>query len=58
MVNMGNKMKAEEIEEMMKEADAKGEGILDIEAFCQRLCPPKPDPKAKKGKKGRKKKKK
>lgn len=35
-------MKPEEIDELMKEADTKGDGKIYIEDVCQRLCPPKP----------------
>ena len=41
MMNMGTKMTVEQIEDFMKEADPKGEGAIDIEELCQRLCPPK-----------------
>ena len=41
MTNMGQKMTIEQLEELMKEADPKGEGAFDIEDICQRLCPPK-----------------
>ena len=41
MKNLGNKMTDEELEEMMKEADPKGEGIIDINEFADRICPPK-----------------
>ena len=41
MMNMGNKMLAEELEEMMKEADPKNEGFVDIMEFAERICPPK-----------------
>ena len=41
MMNMGNKMTADELEEMMKDADPKGEGEVDIMEFADRLCPPK-----------------
>lgn len=41
MKNMGKKLSADEIDEMMKIADAKGDGSVDIEEFCQTLCPPK-----------------
>ena len=41
MKNMGSKMTQEQLDEMMKEADSKGDGSVDIEEFCQRLCPPK-----------------
>ena len=40
-MNLGSKMKLEEVEDLMKEADPKGEGAIDIEDFAQRLCPPK-----------------
>lgn len=39
---MGNKMKLEDLEELMKEADPKGDGTVDIEEFAKRLCPTKP----------------
>ena len=42
LMNMGNKMTSEEIEELMKEADPKGEGSVDIAEFAERICPPKP----------------
>ncbi len=42
---MGTKMKLEEIEEMMKHADPKGEGNVSIEEFAISLCPPKIIPK-------------
>ena len=41
MKNLGTKMSDEELEEMMKEADPKGEGIVDILEFADRICPPK-----------------
>eukprot|EP00349_Pseudokeronopsis_sp_Brazil_P008187 CAMPEP_0202965834 /NCGR_PEP_ID=MMETSP1396-20130829/9936_1 /ASSEMBLY_ACC=CAM_ASM_000872 /TAXON_ID= /ORGANISM="Pseudokeronopsis sp., Strain Brazil" /LENGTH=203 /DNA_ID=CAMNT_0049688957 /DNA_START=116 /DNA_END=727 /DNA_ORIENTATION=+ len=53
MMNMGSKFNLEQIEEMMKEADPKGEGFIDIEEFAHRLCPPKVVAKKKKGKKKR-----
>ena len=34
MKNMGTKMTADQLEEMMKEADSKGDGSVDIEEFC------------------------
>jgi len=34
MRNLGAKMTADELEEMMKEADSKGDGSVDIEEFC------------------------
>ena len=41
MMNLGSKMSLEEVEDLMKEADPKGEGAINIEDFAQRLCPPK-----------------
>ena len=38
---MGSKMKSDEIDEMMKLADPKGEGSVDIMEFAESLCPPK-----------------
>ena len=40
MLNMGGKMSAEDLEEMVKMAG--GDGTINIEEFCQALCPPKP----------------
>ncbi len=42
MKNLGMKMTQEQLDELMKEADGKNEGKVDIEELCQRLCPPKP----------------
>ena len=41
MANMGSKMSAEEIEDLMKEIDTAGDGFIHIEEMAQRLCPPK-----------------
>ena len=41
MTNLGLKMKADELEELMKLADPKGEGNVDIEAFAEAISPPK-----------------
>ena len=41
MMTMGRKMTLEEFDDLMKEADPKGEGMVDIEEFSQRLCPAK-----------------
>ena len=39
MLNMGSKMKPEEFDEMMKMGGSDGQ--INIEEFCQALCPPK-----------------
>ena len=41
MMNMGNKMNAEEIEELVKEVDPKNDGVINIADMADRLCPPK-----------------
>lgn len=41
MRNLGAKMTPEQLEELMKEADGKNEGKVDIDELAQRLCPPK-----------------
>ena len=41
MMNMGNKMTSEDLEELMKEADPKGDGAVDIADFADRMCPAK-----------------
>lgn len=41
MKNLGQKMTQEQLDEMMEEADAKGEGAVDMETFGQRICPAK-----------------
>ena len=41
MLNMGNRMTEGELEEMMKEADPKNEGFVDIMEFADRISPPK-----------------
>ena len=43
MMTLGSKMTEEEVEELLKEADPKGEGQIDIEEFSKLLCPPKDD---------------
>ena len=50
MMNLGTKLKLEEVEELMKEADPKGEGAIDLEDFAERMCPPKGKAKKSKGK--------
>ena len=42
MMNMGNKMTLEELEDLMGEADPKGDGIIDVDEFAKKMCPPKP----------------
>ena len=39
MLNMGSKMSAEEFDDMMKMGGSDGQ--INIEEFCQALCPPK-----------------
>jgi len=34
MKNMGSKLSQDEIEEMMKIADPKGDGSVDLDEFC------------------------
>ena len=41
MANMGSKMTNEQIEELMKEVDTRGDGYIYIDEMAQRLCPPK-----------------
>lgn len=41
LMNMGSRMKLEDLEELMKEADPKGDGTVDIEELAIRLCPAK-----------------
>jgi Ca2+-binding EF-hand superfamily protein len=41
VMNLGAKMKLEDAEDFMKEADPKGDGSVDIEELATRLCPPK-----------------
>merc|ERR1719263_440815 len=40
MLNLGNCMTSDEVDDLMKEADPKGEGAVDIAEFADRLCPP------------------
>ena len=47
MLNMGSKMTAEEIDEMIKEAGGDSSGVIDIQSFCERLCPVVPPEKKK-----------
>ena len=41
MTNLGLKMKQEDLDELMKVADPKGEGVIEIADFADSLCPPK-----------------
>ena len=41
MANMGSKMTNEDIEEMMKAVDTRGDGFIYIDEMAQHLCPPK-----------------
>ena len=41
MMTMGSKMSSDEFDVMLNEADPKGDGMVDIDEFSQRLCPPK-----------------
>ena len=40
MMNLAG-MQLEEVEEMIKVADPKGEGVIDIMDFADQICPPK-----------------
>ena len=40
MMNLAH-MTADEVEEMIKVADPKGEGFIDILDFADSICPPK-----------------
>ena len=41
MTGLGSRMNDEEVEELMKEADPRGDGVVDIAELAERLCPPK-----------------
>ena len=41
LMNMGQKMSADELEELMKVADPGKEGVVNIAEFADALCPPK-----------------
>ena len=45
LTTMGAKFTEEEAEEFMKEADSKNDGVVNIEALAQRLCPVPKEPK-------------
>ena len=40
-MNLGSKLDSEKTDEMIKAADPKGEGVVDVEEFADYLCPPK-----------------
>ena len=42
---MGSKYSEEEAEELIKEADPKNEGSVNIEAFAAKMCPVPKEPK-------------
>ena len=41
MSTLGMKMQPEDLEELMKIADPKGEGKIDLDDFAESLCPPR-----------------
>ena len=41
MANMGSKMTAEEIEDLIKVVDTQGDGYIDIAEMAECLCPAK-----------------
>ena len=41
MMNMGNKLQGEELDEFMKFADPKNEGVITIAELAEAMCPPK-----------------
>ena len=41
MKTMGKKLMENEVDEMMEEADPKGEGVVNMEEFGQKICPAK-----------------
>mmetsp|Transcript_10273 Transcript_10273/g.9080 ORF Transcript_10273/g.9080 Transcript_10273/m.9080 type:complete len:226 (+) Transcript_10273:11-688(+) len=45
LTTMGMKFNEEEAEELIKEADAKNDGIVNIEAFATKMCPQPKEPK-------------
>jgi Ca2+-binding EF-hand superfamily protein len=42
LMNLASKMTLEDAEELMKEADPKGDGSVDLKELSERLCPLKP----------------
>ena len=45
LTTMGQKFSEEEAEELIKEADPKNDGVVNIETFAQKLCPQPKEPK-------------
>ena len=45
LTTMGSKFTPEEADEMIKEADPKNDGVVNIEAFAAKLCPVPKEPK-------------
>ena len=41
MANMGSKMTAEEIEDLIKVVDTRGDGFIYLDEMAECLCPPK-----------------
>ena len=41
MANMGSKMTAEEIEDLIKVVDTRGDGYIYLDEMAECLCPPK-----------------
>ncbi len=39
MLNLGNGMQPDEIDAMIKEAGGDATGVIEIDSFCDRLCP-------------------
>ena len=44
---MGIKLNAEDIDAMIKEAGGDTTGVIEIQSFCERLCPQPPAEKKK-----------
>jgi Ca2+-binding EF-hand superfamily protein len=47
ILTLGTKLSPEEIDAMIKEAGGETSGVIDIQSFCERLCP-QPSPEKKK----------
>ena len=41
MANMGSKMTAEDIEDLIKVVDTRGDGYIYLDEMAECLCPPK-----------------